>query len=133
MLAMGALAAIVTSAPAAETIDLTVGYSGIVRSAGEPATVIVGDDSIADVNLVSGNMIVLTGKTIGSTNLIVLDGAGEVLLSSTVQVGPLVDPVLEDSPALVDSPALADSTPESIVRVARGVDVQVYVCDPLCN
>lgn len=124
VLATCALAATMSGALAVELLDLPLGHSEIVRSPGEPKTVIIGDDNIADANLGSGDTIILTGKAAGITNLIVLDGAGTELMRSIVEVSPVAIPVIEP----VDRPA-----PAPRIRVVRGAtSEQYYVCEPGC-
>lgn len=110
-LVISTLLVAVPSTFAATLVDLTVGHSHVVKPAGEPGTVIVGDDSIANANIASGNTIILTGKAVGSTNLIVLDESGSEILSSTLQVSPV------------------DRRPQTQVRVIKGgSNEQRYVC-----
>jgi Flp pilus assembly secretin CpaC len=131
VLAVCALAATMPGALAAELLDLPLGHSDIVRSPGEPAIVIIGDDNIADAALGSGDTIIVTGKAAGTTNMIVLDGAGAELMRSIVEVSPVTIPVIEPvDPVIepVDLPA-----PAAMVRVIRGVtSEQYYACGPRC-
>jgi hypothetical protein len=96
---------------AGNLVDLTIGHSQVVTAEGGLGTVIVGDDRIADATLGSGNTIILTGKALGSTNLIVLDEVGSQIMSSTLLVGPV------------------DRRPSSTVRILKGgSSEQEYVC-----
>jgi Flp pilus assembly secretin CpaC len=96
---------------AGNLVDLTVGHSQVVTAEGGLGTVIVGDDSIADATLGSGNTIILTGKALGSTNLIVLDEVGSQIMNSTLLVGPV------------------DRRPTSTVRILKGGSSErEYVC-----
>jgi Flp pilus assembly secretin CpaC len=96
---------------AGDPLDLTVGHSQVVMAEGGLGTVIVGDDSIADATLGSGNTIILTGKALGSTNLIVLDEVGSQIMNSTLLVGPV------------------DRRPTSTVRILKGGSSErEYVC-----
>ena len=53
------------------------------RSAAE---IVVGNPSIADVSVQSSNVLVLTGKSFGETNLIVLDAQGKIIINRRVIV-----------------------------------------------
>jgi Flp pilus assembly secretin CpaC len=124
VLVVCALAATMPGARAAELLDLPLGHADIVRSPGEPTTVIIGDDNIADAALGSGDTIIVIGKAAGTTNMIVLDGTGAELMRSIVDVSPVAIPVIEP----VDRHA-----PAAMVRVIRGVtSEQYYVCGPRC-
>jgi Pilus formation protein N terminal region len=76
------------------------------------ATIVVGNPLIADVSLQTGGLLVVTGKGYGSTNLIVLDRAGTVLLERAVQVrGPH----------------------DHVVVVYRGIERETLSCTPGCE
>ena len=52
-----------------------------------PATeIIVGNPSIADVTLQDGNLLIVTGKTFGITNVIALDAAHNVIQDQRIMV-----------------------------------------------
>jgi Flp pilus assembly secretin CpaC len=55
--------------------DLVVNYdqSQLVKLPRPAAEIIIGNPSIADVTVQNGNLLVVTGKTFGITNMIVLD------------------------------------------------------------
>ncbi|MEJ2435758.1 MAG: pilus assembly protein N-terminal domain-containing protein, partial [Pseudolabrys sp.] len=56
------------------------------------ATVVIGNPLIADATLQNGNILVITGKGYGATNLVALDRHGRVLMRKTLQVlGPRRD------------------------------------------
>jgi hypothetical protein len=57
-------------------------------------------------------MLVITGKSYGSTNLIVLDGAGKEILSKTLEVRVGA---------------------ESVVTMHKGAARQSYSCSPVCE
>ncbi|MBX9633585.1 MAG: pilus assembly protein N-terminal domain-containing protein [Magnetospirillum sp.] len=50
--------------------------------------VIIGDPSVADVSVESPNRLVVFGKRVGGTSLIVLDGAHHPVLDAAVVVQP---------------------------------------------
>ena len=50
------------------------------------STIVVGNPLIADVAVQSGGLVVVTGKGYGTTNLIVLDRSGTVLMERSIVV-----------------------------------------------
>jgi hypothetical protein len=73
--------------PRTDAIQVTMGRSELLRPNREVKTIVVGNEAIADATLSDINdMIVLTGKTVGLTNLILLDADGNEILNATVQV-----------------------------------------------
>lgn len=83
-----AIALIVVPAMGAGAADLVVRYdqSQLLRLPRPAAEIIVGNPSIADVTLQDGNLLVVTGKTFGITNVIALDAAHNVIQDQRVMV-----------------------------------------------
>jgi Flp pilus assembly secretin CpaC len=108
------LAAILASAQANASDDLVVKYdqSQLVRLPKPAAEVIVGNPSIADVAVQSGNLLVVTGKTFGITNIIALDA---------------------DRNVIQDQRVLVRRDEGKVVNLQRGTDRQSYNCTPQCN
>ncbi len=78
-----------------------------------PATeVIIGNPSIADVAVQNGQLLVVTGKSFGMTNMIVLDGKGRQILEEKVYV---------------------QTDPTRQVRVHKGKGRSSYNCTPRCE
>lgn len=101
----------ISGAFAADRIDVRLGNSQVIGPVEQMATVIIGNTGVADATLGGGGTIILTGKVLGSTNLIVLDESGRELLSSDLNVVPL------------------DNRPTTTLRISRGVSTaQSYVC-----
>lgn len=106
-----AVAGSAESASAADATEVTLGYSHVVGPVANMSTVIVGDNAVADATLGGGGTIILTGKSLGATNLIILDASGGQLLSSPITVVPL------------------DRRPTTSVRVVNGVSAgRNYLC-----
>jgi len=70
----------------AQDITVMADEARLLRLDRPGTEVIVGNPSIADVSVQSGKVLVITGKSFGMTNLIVLDGKGEEVLSRKVRV-----------------------------------------------
>jgi hypothetical protein len=106
-----ALAASLSSAGAAEVINVIMDQAKIAPVPDRTATLVVGNPLIADVTVQAGGTMVVTGKGYGVTNVIALDHAGKVLSDKLVRVkGPL----------------------ENVV-VYRGMTRESYSCAPNCE
>ena len=95
-----------------ESVAVFVDQAKVVKLPEKVATIVVGNPLIADVNLQPGGMVVVTGKGYGSTNMIAMDRAGEVLASRSIQV---------------EGPA------DKMVTVYRGLERESYSCTPDCQ
>ncbi|TGD98599.1 pilus assembly protein N-terminal domain-containing protein [Methylobacterium nonmethylotrophicum] len=112
-----ALALLVPAAAAAQgsdaaTVTVSVDNAKVIRLPERTATVIVGNPIIADVSLQRNGIVVLTGKSFGSTNLIALDASGTMLAESAISVR-------------AGNP--------SVVTVQRGLERESYSCTPACQ
>ena len=67
-------------------INVNVNMARILRINAAAATVIVGNPGIADVTIQDPQTLILTGKSYGQTNLIVLDSAGNPIADTLVEV-----------------------------------------------
>jgi hypothetical protein len=101
------------AARAAETLDISLDQATLMKLPDKVATIVVGNPMIADVAVQSGGLVVVTGKGFGSTNLIVLDRAGAVLLERDI---------------VVSGPGGRET-----VQVFRGVQRETYSCTPNCE
>ena len=61
-------------------------HAKIQRLPRPATTVIVGNPSVADVNVQGGRLLVITGKNYGTTNLIALDGKGHEIANYKITV-----------------------------------------------
>ena len=100
-------------APAAAD-DLIVKYdqSQLLRLPRPAAEIIIGNPAIADVSVQSGNLLVVTGKSFGITNIIALDGDRNVIQDQRVMVR---------------------RDESKVVNLHRGTERQSYNCSPQCN
>lgn len=84
------LAASLAPAPAMATdgapINVNVNMARILRINAAAATVIIGNPGIADVTIQDPQTLILTGKSFGQTNLIVLDNAGNPIADTLIEV-----------------------------------------------
>lgn len=67
-------------------IDVKVNMARVLRISAPAATVIVGNPGIADVTIQDPQTLILTGKSYGQTNLIVLDSFGEPIADTLIEV-----------------------------------------------
>ena len=105
-----ALAAETSAADLAVILD----QAQIVRLPDRVATIVIGNPMITDVSLQPGGLMVVTGKSYGVTNLVVLDRAGNTLMDKLIEVqGPDVEP--------------------EVVVMYRGVERETYSCTPICE
>lgn len=110
------LAAALLSAPAAyaaaDELAITMDKATLLKLPEKVSTIVIGNPLIADVAIQSGGLVVVTGKGYGSTNMIVLDRAGTVLMERSIVVrGP----------------------DAHTVSVYRGVERETFSCAPNCE
>ena len=110
------LAAAMLSAPSAhaagDEFAVTMDQAKLLKLPENVSTIVIGNPLIADVAVQSGGLIVVTGKGYGSTNMIVLDRAGTVLMERSIVVrGP----------------------DAHTVSVYRGVERETFSCTPNCE
>ncbi len=97
----------------AATFTVNVDQAQIMKLPDRVATIVIGNPLIADASLQSGGILVITGKSFGSTNLLALDRAGKTIMDTTVQVmGP---------------------PGTDLVVVYKGVARESYSCTPECS
>lgn len=98
----------------AEAADLVVNYdqSQLLRLPRPVAEVIIGNPSIADVAVQGGNLLVITGKSFGVTNIIALDA---------------------DRNVIQDQRVVVDQDDRRTVALYRGALRQTFTCAPVCS
>jgi Flp pilus assembly secretin CpaC len=67
-------------------ITVKVNMARILRINAAAATVIVGNPGVADVTIQDPQTLILTGKSYGQTNLIVLDSMGNPIADTALEV-----------------------------------------------
>lgn len=116
LLAGVAMLMVATSCPGAARAaeDLVVNYdqSQLLKLPRPAAEIIIGNPAIADVNVQNGNLLVVTGKTFGITNMIVLDAQRNVIVEQRI---------------------LVKRDEAKVVNLNRGTLRQSYNCTPQCN
>jgi Flp pilus assembly secretin CpaC len=94
--------------------DLIVKYdqSQLLRLPRPAAEIIIGNPAIADISVQAGNLLVITGKSFGITNIIALDAERNVIQDQRV---------------------LVRRDEAKVVNLQRGTSRQSYNCTPQCN
>lgn len=100
-----------SAALGAEPLKVEVGKSRLISLKQDPAVVMIGDPSVADVVIEEGRRIFLLGLQPGETNLHILDRDGRALMNVRLAVTP---------------PAVGH------VSLHRGVEEATYSCNPRC-
>ena len=95
-----------------DPISVKVNMARILRISAPAATVIIGNPGVADITIQDPQTLVLTGRSYGQTNLIVLDSAG--------------NPVADTIVSVVQAPG-------DLVTVYMGTARQTLACEPVCQ
>lgn len=94
-----------------EPITVNLDQAQLLKLPERTATLVIGNPLIADA-VVQGGVLVITAKSYGMTNLVILDRNGSTLSEHPIQVvGPS----------------------DSIVVLYRGVERETYSCAPNCQ
>jgi hypothetical protein len=67
-------------------VDVAIDEVRLVRLDADAAEIIIGNPAIADVTAQSPRILVLTGKSYGATNLIVLNATGQEIFNAQLSV-----------------------------------------------
>jgi hypothetical protein len=110
--AAGVIAALGIAPAHAEDLIVKYDQSQLLRLPRPASEIIIGNPAIADVSVQTGNLLVITGKTFGITNIIALDA---------------------DRNVIQDQRVLVKRDEAKVVNLQRGTDRQSYNCTPQCN
>jgi Flp pilus assembly secretin CpaC len=100
------------AAESTDPISVKVNMARILRISAPAATVIIGNPGVADITIQDPQTLVLTGRSYGSTNLIILDAAGN----------PVADTIVSVVQGQSD-----------LVTVYMGTSRQSLACEPVCQ
>lgn len=106
------LSAAAAPALAASSLTAPLGQAVKIPLRGAISDVVVGDPKIADVTVVSPTLVYVTGKSSGSTNVILISASGATLYNGRVLVPP------------------ADN---GQVTIQRGTAATAFFCAPFCE
>lgn len=93
-------------------VTVLVDNAKVIRLPEKTATVIVGNPIIAEVTPQKNGVLVLTGKSFGSTNLIALDTGGSLIAETMIRV---------------------EASRDTTITVQRGLDRESLSCTPNCQ
>jgi len=111
-LAIGMAAIPVSAEGTTAPVSVKVNMARILRISAPANTVIIGNPRVADVTIQDPQTLVLTGKSYGQTNMIVLDAQGNAIADTLIEV----------------IQAQAD-----IVTVYMGASRTTLACAPVCQ
>jgi hypothetical protein len=100
------------SPAAAEPMTVLLDKAQIVRLPERVATLVIGNPAVVDGTLQAGGLLVVTGKSYGTTNIIALDQRGNILAEHNVTVG---------------------APREATITVWRGAKRETWSCAPRCE
>jgi Flp pilus assembly secretin CpaC len=95
-----------------DVIRVFMDHARILKLDRTVSKVIIGNAGVADVTVADPRTIVLTGKSYGTTNLVILDQDGE---------------------AIVDERILVSVDEANTLRVFKQTSRSVYSCSPSCE
>ena len=93
-------------------VTVLVDNAKVLRLPEKTSTVIVGNPIIAEVTPQKNGVLILTGKSFGSTNLIALDSGGALIAETTIRV---------------------EASREATITVQRGMERESLSCTPNCQ
>lgn len=96
---------------AQQPITVVIDRAKVMRISRPADTIIIGNPAIADATIQDSQTLIITGRSYGSTNLIVLDAAGQ----------PIADEIL-----------MVESTNDAVVTVFRRSSQVTLSCTPQC-
>ncbi len=96
----------------AETFNVLLDKTALMRLKHPAAVVLIGNPEIADVTIRSSKFILVHGRSIGETNLIILDGNDREVATYDIVVSPQGD---------------------RRVTVSRSVELETMSCNPRCT
>ena len=109
---LAATFAVATGPAKAEDLIVKYDQSQLLRLPRPASEIIIGNPAIADISVQAGNLLVITGKTFGITNIIALDAERNVIQDQRV---------------------LVKRDEAKVVNLQRGTQRQSYNCTPQCN
>jgi Flp pilus assembly secretin CpaC len=96
-----------------ENLQVQLDLATVIKVPRETATIVVGNPIIADTTVQNTGILVITGKSYGTTNIMALNAQGELLKEIMVGVS-------------------ASSSPKALT-VQRGMDRETWACASNCQ
>ncbi len=112
VLAVTALAGFTVVTQANEPVIITIDRAKVLRISRPADTIIVGNPSIADATIQDQQTLVLTGRSFGVTNIVILDADGDPIVDETIVV---------------------QGHETNTVRIYRRAVRETFACSPVCE
>ena len=109
---LGLVAGMPTSSAVAQDLIVKYDQSQLLRLSRPVAEIIVGNPGIAEITVQSSDMLIITGKTFGITNVIMLDADRNIIQDQRIMV------VRDEVRSL---------------QLMKGTKRESYNCAPQCN
>ena len=109
---LAGVVAFAASATATEPISVIVDRAKVLHISQPADVVIIGNPAIADATIQDSQTLIITGRSFGTTNLIILDKQGQSIADNIVTVEPSND---------------------QVVTVYRRASRQTLSCTPECS
>ncbi len=103
---------IITQSKSSQPIHVTLNQITLVKLKDKISDALVGNPAIADITIQTGQSFIITGKSYGRTNIILLNSKGETIFNKSITV---------------------DDQNENVVRIQRGMARVSYTCTPNCQ
>lgn len=113
-LSLGATAASAQVPPISQgqVLGVAAGQAARIQLSAPVRDIVVGDPTVADVNLIDNRTLVVLGKKVGATTLLAFDARGQ---------------------PLADRQIMVSAAPDQAVVVQRGVSASIYTCASRCS
>ncbi len=108
-----ALAAALAPAVAADPFKVSVDQTLTLKLPSPANSVVIGNARVADVAVHDANTLLVTGKSFGATNIMVLDGAGRTIYENQI--------------------AVSSGGAPGELTIVRGTDTFTYSCIDKCR
>ena len=109
---IGAATLAVSASALAQQFSVEANKTRQLKVNGNPATVVIGDPTVADITVHNNNLLFISGRTFGSTNLLVYDADGKQIYSGDIVV---------------------TTNTTNFVAINRGGATSTYDCAPRCR
>lgn len=108
----GVATTMMTDSGNAEAVIVTIDRAKVLRISRPADTIIIGNPSIADAAIQDPQTLVLTGRSFGVTNIVILDADGEPIVDETIVV---------------------QGHETNTVRIYRRAVRETLACSPICE
>jgi Flp pilus assembly secretin CpaC len=102
----------VTNSTAGEAVIVTIDRAKVLRISRPADTIIIGNPAIADATIQDQRTLILTGRSFGVTNIVILDSDGEPIVDETIVV---------------------QGHETNTVRIYRRAVRETLACSPVCE